>query len=160
MLKFVMRVESGEASDTEACATLTLPLEQRVKGRLRVVLDDGREAGLFLERGPILRGGDLLKEQGGEIIRVCAAPEPVSVVRCADLLLFARVCYHLGNRHTPLQIGAGELRYTHDHVLDEMVARFGLEPTYAQLPFEPEQGAYGEHGMAHAHGGTALGHAH
>ena len=146
MLKFTARVAEGTAS-----TTMTLPLVQRTRGRLRVELDDGRDAGVFLDRGPILRDGDLLREQGGEIVRVCAAPEPVSVVACDDLLLFARVCYNLGNRHTPLQIGDGELRYAHDHVLDEMVTRFGLTPTYVRLPFEPEQGAYGEHGLAHDH---------
>jgi urease accessory protein len=64
------------------------------------------------------------------------------VVRCADPFLLARACYHLGNRHVPLQIMPGELRYHHDHVLDDMLRQFGLEVTYASLPFEPEAGAY------------------
>jgi len=42
-------------------ATLTLPFDLRQKSRLRVTLDDGREAGLVLERGTLLRGGDLLR---------------------------------------------------------------------------------------------------
>ena len=148
MLKFTARLGTGTGTPS---ATLTLPFAQRIKGRLRVTLDDGRDAGLFLDRGPILRGGDLLREEGGEIVRVEAAPEAVSVVTCDDMLLFARVCYHLGNRHTPLQINDGELRYVHDHVLDEMVARLGVTVTFAHLPFEPEQGADGEHGVAHEH---------
>ena len=146
MLRFTERVDAGTAA-----ATLTLPLSQRVKGRLRVMLDDGRDAGLFLDRGPILRDGDLLRESGGEVVCIRAATEQVSVVTCEDPLLFARACYHLGNRHTPLQIEDGELRYLHDHVLDDMVVGLGLKPTVKQLPFEPEPGAYGEHGTAHEH---------
>lgn len=135
----------------EAGATLTLPLAQRVRARLRAKLDDGREIGVFLDRGPIMRDGDLLQCEDGTVVAVQAAEEPVSVAKTDDPHLLARVCYHLGNRHTPLQILPGELRYQHDHVLDDMVRNLGADTTYADLPFEPEPGAYGEHGTDHNH---------
>lgn len=147
MLKITQRIQQGEAS-----CSLTLPLEKRLKARLRVTLDDGRDAGLFLDRGPILRGGQLLAAVDGSIIEIIAAPEALSVVKTDDTLLLSRACYHLGNRHMPLQILAGELRYQHDHVLDDMLKKLGLEPVFMKLPFEPESGAYGEHGSDHAHG--------
>ena len=132
--------------------TVTLTVDTRIKSRVRVTLDDGREAGLMLERGQLLRGGELLGEaQGGEVIRVLAAAEQVSSVRCADPLLLARAAYHLGNRHVPLQIEAGLLRYQHDHVLDEMVRGLGLDVTLEQAPFEPEAGAYQSAPHNHAH---------
>jgi len=156
MLRIVERIDEGEP-----LVTLTLPLEQRVRARLRVTLDDGRDAGLFLDRGPIMRGGDLLRAEDGSVVQVCAAEEPVSVIETADALLLARACYHLGNRHTPLQILPGEVRYQHDHVLDDMLRGLGLQPGFASLPFEPEPGAYGEHGSDHAHGHShSHGHAH
>jgi len=135
-------------------ASVTLPIDVRVKSRARVELNGGREAGLMLPRGLLLRGGDLLTtEDGLEVIEVIAAPESVSVVRCADPYLLARACYHLGNRHVPLQIMPGELRYHHDHVLDDMLRQFDLDVAFAHLPFEPEAGAYASetHGHAHAH---------
>jgi urease accessory protein len=98
-----------------------------------------------------------LQAEDGSLVRVLAAAEPVSVVRCEDAHLLARACYHLGNRHTPLQILGGELRYQHDHVLDDMLRGLGLTPGFAELPFEPESGAYGEHASDHAHGHS---HAH
>ena len=156
MLRITRRVDGGEPA-----TSLTLPLEQRVRARLRVTLDDGRDAGLFLDRGPILRGGDRLAAEDGSVIEVVAAPEPVSVARTGDAHLLARACYHLGNRHAPLQILEGEVRYQHDHVLDDMLRGLGLVPDYAELPFEPEPGAYGEHGSEHAHGhGHSHGHVH
>jgi urease accessory protein len=130
-------------------ATLTLPWEQRNKSRLRVVLDNGVEAGLFLTRGTILRGGDLLASEMGETVRVRAADEPVSSVQCDDPLGMARACYHLGNRHTPLEIATGEIRYLSDPVLDAMVQHLGLAVQYMSAPFEPEVGAYAGHGHAH-----------
>ncbi|WP_442107450.1 urease accessory protein UreE [Pseudomonas sp. NUPR-001] len=136
----------------QVSGTLTLTLDTRIKSRVRVTLDDGREAGLMLERGQLIRGGDLLgDEQGSEVIRVLAADEQVSTVRCADALLLARASYHLGNRHVPLQIDAGMVRYQHDHVLDEMVRGLGLQVTVEQAPFEPEAGAYQSAPHSHSH---------
>jgi urease accessory protein len=130
--------------------SLTLPLEQRVRSRLRVTLDDGSEAGLFLERGQVLRDGDLVASDDGLVVQVRAAPEPLSSVYCDDALQLARVCYHLGNRHVPLEINAGRVRYQHDHVLDDLVRGLGLEAVLEHAPFEPEPGAYG--GARHPHG--------
>ncbi len=149
---------TGLATAGEPQTTLTLPLDRRVRSRQRVVLDDGREAGLFLARGQVLRDGDLLAGTDGLLVRVRAAAEPVSEVHCDDALLLARACYHLGNRHVVLQIGPGFVRYPHDHVLDDMLRGLGLQPTYAEAPFEPEPGAYG--GASGHHGGHAHGHGH
>lgn len=152
MLELNRRIDQGEPS-----STLTLPLEKRIRSRLRVTLDDGTEAGVFLERGQVLHEGDLLADAEGLIVQVRAAAEPVSEVRTDDPLLLARACYHLGNRHMPLQIAEGLLRYQHDHVLDEMLRGLGLQPTFVQAPFEPEPGAYGGSAQAHSHGDD---HAH
>ena len=133
--------------------TLTLPLEQRMRSRLRVTLDDGSPAGLFLERGSILRHGDCVASEDGLVAEVRAAAETVSTARCDDPVQLARACFHLGNRHVPLEIGAGVLRYRHDHVLDDMVRGLGLSVVVEQAPFEPESGAYPSgHGHDHAHG--------
>lgn len=136
---------------SEAVATLTLPWSQRIKSRQRVRLDNGAEAGLFLERGVILRGGDCLAADDGSLVRIKAALETVSIVRCKDPLQLARICYHLGNRHVDLEISESGVRYPHDHVLDEMIEGMGFDVEVELAPFEPETGAYGE-GNGHHHG--------
>ncbi len=147
MLRLTHKIDSPARVRT----TLTLPLEQRVKSRLRVILDDGTEAGLFLARGTLLRDGECLASDDGLAVRVKAAPEQLSTVSCDDPCLLARAAYHLGNRHVPLQIAPGLLRYQHDHVLDEMLRGLGLKIQVEQAPFEPEPGAYGGHDHHHAH---------
>lgn len=127
----------------DAQATLTLPFEQRQKSRLRIRLDNGQDAGLFLPRGTVLRHGDRLRATSGLVVEVRAAPEAVSTARADDALLLARAAYHLGNRHVALQLGPGWLRYPHDHVLDNMAQELGLTVNREQAPFEPEAGAYG-----------------
>jgi len=132
-------------------AQLVLPFELRQKSRLRAWLSTGEEAGLVLERGLILRGGEHLLAEDGRIVEVVAAPERVSTVTAAGSALLARAAYHLGNRHVALQIGPVWLRYLHDHVLDDMVRGLGFEVVIEDAPFEPEAGAYGAHAHSQAH---------
>lgn len=124
---------------------LTLPFEMRQRTRQRVRLDDGREAALSLPRGMLLRGGDRLLADNGEIIIVKAAAEEVSTVFCTYPLQLARAAYHLGNRHVAVQVGAGWLRYVRDHVLDHMLLAMGMSVTHEAVSFEPEAGAYHGH---------------
>ncbi len=147
MILLTRRVQEGVAT-----ASATLSLDTRIKSRVRITLDDGRDAGLMLERGQLIRGGELLTDEaGGEVIRVIAAAEEVSTVRSDDPLALARCAYHLGNRHVPLQVEAGFLRYQHDHVLDDMVRGFALDVCVEQAPFEPEAGAYQSAPHSHKH---------
>lgn len=149
MLKIFSRIEKT----AEAQATLRLPFELRQKSRLKATLQDGREVGLILNRGELLRSGDCLRAEDGSVIRVEAAAETVSTARHEDTMVLARACYHLGNRHVALQIGEGWVRYLHDHVLDDMVRGLGLSINVEAAPFEPEGGAYGgqRHGHEHSH---------
>lgn len=124
-------------------AQLSLPYELRSKSRLRTALSTGEEVGLLLERGSVLRGGDLLLSDDGRVIQVVAAAECVSTVRSNDPWALSRAAYHLGNRHVALQVGPGWLRYLHDHVLDEMVRGLGMSVVVENESFEPEAGAYG-----------------
>src|SRR5688500_11264219 len=117
----LLAIEVFAAGDEAARVGLTLPYDSRKRSRQRVELDDGRIVALLLPRGTVLRGGDRLLLGAAEVVLVKAAPESVSTVTASDPVQLARVAYHLGNRHVPLQVGPGWLRYQHDHVLDAMV---------------------------------------
>ena len=145
LLKIYERVKS---SDTEG-ASLTLPFETRQKYRFQASLDNGAKVGVMLPREGVLRGGDCLRTEDGQLVRVRAADEEVSVVEHQNPFQLMRACYHLGNRHVALQIGDGWIRYQRDHVLDDMLRGLGLEVNIEQAPFEPEPGAYG--GSADGH---------
>lgn len=132
---------------------LILPFGERSKSRLRAVLDNGNEAALFLPRGTVLRGGDLLVTQDGTFVEVHAAPESVLQVSSSDALALMRAAYHLGNRHTPVEVGRDYLRLEYDPVLADMLVRLGVHAERAELPFEPEAGAYGG-GHKHGHDAT------
>lgn len=145
--------------DSTPVLTLCLPFDERKKSRLRTLTTSGEEIGLMLPRGQILRHGTLLLDESDRVIEVLAAKETVSTVISQDALLLTRAAYHLGNRHVPLQIGKGWLRYQHDHVLDAMVVGLGLQVLIGEHPFEPEDGAYAG-GHSHGHGHDHDDHTH
>ncbi len=159
MLELIEKAPGGGEVDD----TVTLSYELRQKSRQRVRLDSGRTAGIILPPGTRLDDGDRLRAADGTAVRVSAATEAVTTARTDDPLRLARACYHLGNRHVPLQVGPGWVRYQPDHVLDEMVHGLGLAVSHESARFEPEGGAYGKH--PHRHDGadehaTSHGHHH
>ncbi len=146
-------------ADATATLAICLPFDERKKSRLRTRTVCGEEIGLMLPRGQVLRHGVLLQDESGRVIEVQAAPETVTTALSDDTHLLTRAAYHLGNRHVPLQIGTGWLRYQHDHVLDDMVKGLGLTVQVEEQPFEPEDGAYAgghSHGHSHEHAASAL----
>ena len=133
--------------------TLTLAFDDRRKSRLAATLDNGEEIALLLPRGTVLRDGDVLVADDGGLVRVVAAPEAVLVVRAKDTLTLTRAAYHLGNRHTPVEVGADYLKLEYDPVLADMLKRIGASVDQVSMPFQPESGAYGG-GHKHGHDET------
>ena len=129
---------------------LVLPFDLRQRSRLRVTLKSGLEAALLLDRGTILRGGDLLETDDGRVVEILAAPQAVTDVTAKTPQALMCAAYHLGNRHVPLEVGDGWLRLEQDHVLNEMLIGLGMTTINQEAPFEPEAGAYGG---GHRHGG-------
>ena len=155
--------------------TVELDWDVRQKSRFAATDSAGRELGIFLPRGTLVRGGDVLVAEDGSMIRVIAAPQPVLVItHCQhhgtpfDL---TRAAYHLGNRHVPIELQTDHLKIEPDHVLADMLPAMHLIVTEQNLAFEPERGAYaaghgggprhGAHGHDHHHGHDhSHGHTH
>jgi urease accessory protein len=142
----MMLIERRADPDAQATEKLLLPFEVRCKSRLRTQLAGGEECGLFLERGTVLRGGDLLEANDGRVVEVGAAAEALCEAASDDPLLLLRAAYHLGNRHVAVEVGPGRLRFARDAVLAAMVRGLGLPVQDVIAPFEPESGAYAGHG--------------
>ena len=152
----MLKIQKRCARRAHFDAELVLPFEMRQKSRLRTRSETGEEVGLFLPRGGLLRGGDYLEADDGRVVRVTAKYEKVLHIGCPDGMHLARVAYHLGNRHVPLQVGEGWLRIANDYVLRQMVEGLGAVAVAMDAPFEPEAGAYGghqHHGEAPLHRG-------
>lgn len=143
-------------------ATVELDWDVRQKSRFDATDSQGRTLGVFLPRGSVVRGGDVLVAEDGSLIRVQAAPQPVlRITPCAvhgtpvDL---PRAAYHLGNRHVALEVKAEFLQIEPDTVLADMLRAMHLTVREVQAPFEPEGGAYAA--AEHAHPAHDHGHEH
>ena len=137
-------------------ATVELDWDVRQKSRFQATDSQGRTLGVFLPRGTVVRGGDVLVAEDGSLVRVLAAPQAVlRITHCTehgssfDLL---RAAYHLGNRHVAIELNPGHLKIEPDHVLADMLRGMHLIVHEVSEPFEPEGGAYaGGHSHGHEH---------
>jgi urease accessory protein len=130
--------------------SLTLPFEVRCKSRFRATLSNGQDAAVLVARGTVLRGGDALSANDGTHVQVIAAPEAVLYATAPDALTLLKGAYHLGNRHTPVELGTGSVAILFDPVLADLLVLLGLTVQPAMRAFEPEHGAYGG-GHKHGH---------
>ena len=142
-------------------ATVEIDWDTRSKSRFDATDSTGRHLGVFLPRGQVLRGGDVLVAEDGSLVRVLAAPQAVlRVTACSQHgtpLDLPRAAYHLGNRHVALEVQADHLQLEPDPVLADMLRAMHLIVSEANAAFEPESGAYasdapGTHGHGHGHG--------
>lgn len=140
---------SGEAADS-----VVLDYDDRHRRRIAMKGVRGLEFLLDLPEAFMLRSGDALALEDGRLVEVLAAPEALVEIRARDPRLFARLAWHLGNRHLPTQILPNKLRIRRDHVIEDMVRGLGAHVVEIEAPFDPEGGAYAEHvqTQGHAHG--------
>jgi urease accessory protein len=141
-----LSTDGKQLVDQNSLLTLALIAEDRTRSRHRFMTVEGEEINLQLQRGTVLREGDILAdEQDQAIAIVIAKPEPVVTVTAKQPLEFLRAAYHLGNRHISLEITENYLRLSPDSVLEDMVLQMGLTITHETQPFQPESGAYHHH---------------
>ncbi len=154
----VLRAGAWRAAD--AIDRVVLDADERYRRRIVLTGEGGLNFLLDFAEVTPLRDGDGLLLDDGVIVAVVAKPEPLVEItapadsRCgtedARAGALARLAWHLGNRHTEVEITGDRLRMRRDHVLEEMLAGLGAVLTPIDAPFEPERGAY-QHG--HRDGG-------
>jgi urease accessory protein len=134
-------------------ATVELDWDVRQKSRFDCTDSRGRHLGVFLPRGTVVRGGDVLLAEDGSLVQVLAAAQPVLVITpCKEdgtPFDLTRAAYHLGNRHVPIELRPDHLKIEPDHVLADMLRAMHLIVHATDAAFEPEGGAYSSHA---AHG--------
>ncbi len=137
-----------------------LTFDTRQKSRFRATLNSGIDIGADLPRTGILRSGSFIATEQGDILRIDAKPERLMQVIAQSDFDLVKAAYHLGNRHVPLMLTPSALYFEPDHVLAEMVTGLGLTVAEIEHPFEPESGAYAQHGHEHRLSPIKALHAH
>ena len=133
--------KAGDWDTSRRAGTVTLSYLERHRRRLRLVTDQGEALLLDLAKAMLLGEGDGLELDEGGFVEVKAANEALLEIRAGSAGL-ARLAYHLGNRHLPIQLLADRLLIRDDHVIADMVRGLGGEVRAVNVPFVPEAGAY------------------
>jgi urease accessory protein len=136
-----------------SCAHDRVMLDAGDRNRRRIVLtgEKGTEFLLDFEKPVRLRDGDGLVLDDGTIVLIAGQPEPLIEIAAGSALDFVRLAWHLGNRHTDVQIVGDRLRIRRDHVLEDMLRGLGATLTPLDAPFDPEAAA-AAHEHEHDHG--------
>lgn len=150
-MKRVIEIKLAGAWDSRTASDfIVLDAQDRHRRRVVFVGEHGATYLLDLPRPAQLRDGDGLSLEDGSLVRVTGKAEPLVEIAAATAHEMALIAWHLGNRHTEVQLVGNRLRIRRDHVLEEMLRALGAPLSYLDAPFDPETGAYGHH--EHAHG--------
>src|ERR1700694_2763720 len=142
---------AGSCDASAAVDRVVLDADERHRRRTVLTGESGTKFLLDLEHAAALKDGDGLVLEDGSIVTVAGRPEPLIEIEAKSPLDLVRLAWHLGNRHTQVEIVGGKLRIRRDHVLESMVAGLGGKLTAIEAPFEPEAGAHAHAQGEHAH---------
>ncbi len=150
MLRANVVLPAGAWDDRPPSDRVLIDFDRRHRRRIVLPTENGAEVLLDLPHAVRLRDGDGLELDDGRVVRVVARPEALLDIRAHDPAELARIAWHLGNRHLPVQLLGDRIRIRADHVIADMVHALGGHAHAIEAPFDPEAGAYAG-GHAHRH---------
>ncbi|GLK79817.1 urease accessory protein UreE [Methylopila turkensis] len=146
MIRAVSVLRRAAVRPDQTVDSVTLDHDGRQRRRLTLACEGGLDVLLDLERPADIQDGDALRLEDGRLVLVRAAPQRLMEITAGSPLRLARLAWHIGNRHTPAEIGEDAILIEPDHVLAEMVRGLGGAVREVERPFAPERGAYHAHG--------------
>ena len=149
MLRVRAVARKAELADARIVDRVVLDAAERHRRRIVLTGEGGTSFLLDLPHAAMLRDGDGLVLEDGSIVRVAGKREPLVEITAENSSDLARLAWHIGNRHTDVQIVGDRLRIRRDHVVEELLRRLGAQLSLIEAPFDPERGAYSEQ---HRHG--------
>ena len=138
---------AAEWNAAQAADRVVLDAGDRNRRRIVMRGEKGTEFLLDFAKPVSLRDGDGLVLDDGSIVLVTGVPEKLIEISADSALDTVRLAWHLGNRHTDVQIVADKIRIRRDHVLEDMLRGLGAKLTPLDAPFDPEPAA--PHGHSH-----------
>ena len=147
MRRVVRVIGSGHSAPIDS---VILKTDQRRLQTAHLTGVNGTAIGLMLPEPVFLRNGDALELDDGSFIDVVVEAEPLVEIRGKDLTHLARLAWHLGDRHVPVQVLNNRVRMRRDAALEALLESLGARLTGIEAPFDPEGGAYASR-AAHDH---------
>ena len=149
----VVSVSGAGTVDASAVVDrVTLDADDRQRRRIMLTGEKGTRLLLDFDKPVTLRDGDGLLLDDGSVVLVAGMNEPLAEIAASSPREFVRLAWHLGNRHTDVQIVGNRIRIRRDHVLEEMLRGLGASVTTIEAPFDPQGTAPHSHAHDHSHG--------
>jgi urease accessory protein len=148
MLRVCSVARAKTIEDVRVIDRVVLDAAERHRRRIVLTAEGGTKFLLDLPHATALRDGDGLVLEDGSVVRVAGKREALVEIAAENVQQLARLAWHIGNRHTEVEIVGERLRIRRDSVLEEMLRGLGAKLSFVEVPFEPEAGAY-EHGHRH-----------
>ena len=142
---------AGQWDAASAADRVVLDADDRQRRRIAMKGEKGTEFLIDFAKPVSLRDGDGLVLDNGAIILVAGVHEHLVEISAGSALDAVRLAWHLGNRHTDVQIAGDKIRIRRDHVLEDMLKGLGARIAPLDAPFDPEAGAHAQH-HGHDHG--------
>jgi urease accessory protein len=150
MRRVVSIIRKADVAAAKVADRVILDANDRQRRRIVLTGEKNTQVLLDLDKPVSLRDGDGLLLDDGSIVQVSGQPEHLLEIEPSSPRDFVRLAWHLGNRHTDVQIVNDRIRIRHDHVLEDMLRGLGARVTPLDAAFDPEAGAPQD---GHAHHG-------
>lgn len=110
-----------------------LESDELLKRVLRVTSDHGHEYGISLPKGSEMKDGDILFNDGHNMVVVSVKEDDVIVITPKDINQMGEVAHSLGNRHLPVQIEDGKIIIQYDYVVERLLQESGVDFVRANM---------------------------
>ena len=147
----VLSISPAGTWNAAAIDRVTLDADDRTRRRIVLTGEKGTQVLIDFDKPMTLRDGDGLVMEDGTIVLVAGMAEPLAEIEASSPREFIRLAWHLGNRHTDVQIDGLRIRIRRDHVLEEMLRGLGGKVTLLDAPFDPQATVPHSHSHDHAH---------
>ena len=98
-----------------------LESDELLKRVLRVTSDHGHEYGISLPKGSEMRDGDILFNDGHNMVVISVKEDDVIVITPRDINEMGEVAHNLGNKHLPVQIEDGKIIIQYDYLVEKFL---------------------------------------
>lgn len=103
-----------------------LESDELLKRVLRVTSDHGHEYGISLPKGSEMKDGDILFNDGHNMVVISVKEDDVIVITPKNINEMGEIAHNLGNKHLPVQIEDGKIIIQYDYLVEKFLQDLGV----------------------------------
>ena len=108
---------------------ITLKSDDVVKRIIRVTSDHGHEYGISLDKGKTLNNGDILLNDGHNLVVIQYESNDILVIKPTSINEMGKIAHELGNRHLPAQFKDGTMIVEYDSLVEDKLKHDKIDYT-------------------------------